>query len=119
MTARIPQSIQHIESRPNREGQSTVFISGTRIRVQDIYVLAELRGDSPDAIVGALPQLSLGQVHAALSYFYDHRDEVLREYERDKRFAEEMEDRFSPTEFSRFRDQVLSGKDGVDNPLPS
>ena len=72
----MPTSLAtHIESRPEKCGGKPC-ISGTRIRVQDIYVWHELRGQSPDEIVANFPQLSLGQVHAALAYYHDHRDEI-------------------------------------------
>lgn len=69
----------HIELRPNRAGQLRAYISGTRVRVQDIYGYSQLQGYSPEQIVEALPHLTLGQVHAALSYFHDHSGEILQE----------------------------------------
>jgi uncharacterized protein (DUF433 family) len=44
------------------------FVTGTRIRVQDIYVWYELQGKSADEIVSRFPQLSLADVFAALTY---------------------------------------------------
>lgn len=52
-------------------------IAGTRIRVQDVYVWYELRGQSVDQIVAEFPQLTHADVHAALAYFWDHREEIL------------------------------------------
>jgi uncharacterized protein (DUF433 family) len=69
----------HVELRPNRDGQPRAFITGTRVRVQDVYALAELQGNSPDEIVRALPHLTLAQAHAALSYYFDHREAILQE----------------------------------------
>jgi uncharacterized protein (DUF433 family) len=80
----------HVEIRSNRSGQPRAFIRGTRVRVQDIYALAELQGLSADEIVGALPHLSLAQVHGALAYYFDHREEILREVREDKEFVSEM-----------------------------
>lgn len=77
----------HIELRPNRAGQPRAFIAGTRVRVQDIYALAELQGASPDDVVLALPHLTLGQVYAALSYYFDHRDDILREMREDDEYV--------------------------------
>jgi uncharacterized protein (DUF433 family) len=76
-----------IELRPNRVGKQRAFIAGTRVRVQDIYALAEVQGQSPDEIVAALPHLTLAQVHAALSYHFAHRDEILEEMREDEQFA--------------------------------
>jgi len=80
----------HIELRPNRAGQARAFIVGTRVRVQDIYAQAEIHGRSPEEIAQDLPHLTLGQVHAALSYYFDHRAEILREVEDDRTFADSL-----------------------------
>jgi uncharacterized protein (DUF433 family) len=74
-----PITTTAVERRPNRSGQSRTFIVGTRVRVLDVYALAELQGQTPDQIVEAFPHLSLAQVHAALSYYFANRDEIVRE----------------------------------------
>jgi len=78
---------QHIELRQNRSGQQRAYIAGTRVRVQDIYAMAELQGLAPDEIVAALPHLTLGQVHAALAYYFDHREAILDEVRQDQEFV--------------------------------
>jgi uncharacterized protein (DUF433 family) len=87
----------HIELRPNRAGQQRALIAGTRVRVQDIYAFSEVQGKTPDEIVAALPHLTLGQVHAALSYYFDHREEILREMQEDADFAERMKAAAGPS----------------------
>jgi uncharacterized protein (DUF433 family) len=81
----------HIELRPNRDGQPRAFISGTRIRVQDIVSDHERHGLSPEQIAREFPHLTLAQVHAALAYFYDHRDEILQQMKADEVFASRIE----------------------------
>ena len=66
-------------------------IAGTRIRVQDIAGQHETWGRSPDEICDAFDGLTLGQVHAALAYYYDHRDEIHRDIERQRAFVEQYE----------------------------
>lgn len=78
----------HIEIRPNRDGQDRAFVDGTRVRVHDVAVLAELHGQTPDQIAEALPHLSLAQIHAALSYYFDHRVEIQQELKDDAEFVE-------------------------------
>ena len=80
----------HIEIRPNREGQPRAYIAGTRVRVQDVSAMAEVQGKSPDEIVQALPHLTLAEVHAALSYYFDHRDEIVREMREDEEFVRQL-----------------------------
>lgn len=84
-------STSHIELRANRDGELRAFISGTRIRVQDIVSDHERHGLSPEQIAREYPHVTLAQVHAALAYFYDHRDDVLRQMKADEDFASRLE----------------------------
>jgi uncharacterized protein (DUF433 family) len=86
----------YIELRNNRDGQPRAFIVGTRVRVQDIYIDSEVLGRSPEEIVASLPHLTLSQVHAALSYYFDHRQEILDEIRTDKEFVAAMKQRTGP-----------------------
>ena len=67
-----------IESHPSICGGKPC-VAGTRIRVQDVFVWHELQGQSADEIVSRFPQLTMADVYAALSYYWDHRDEIQRE----------------------------------------
>lgn len=96
----------HIELRTNRAGQPRAFIAGTRVRVQDIYVQAEIHGRTPDEIVEALPHLTLGQVHAALSYLFDHREEILREIREDQAFVDTLRAAEGPNLLARRAQQL-------------
>jgi uncharacterized protein (DUF433 family) len=80
----------YVELRPNREGQQRAYLAGTRVRVQDVATMADRRGLSPEEIVRSLPQLSLGQVHAALAYYFDHREAILEELRQDDQFLEQF-----------------------------
>jgi uncharacterized protein (DUF433 family) len=46
-------------------------ISGTGIRVLDIAVRYEIMG-----IIVAFPHISLSQIHDALSYYYEHKNDI-------------------------------------------
>jgi len=65
-------------------------IEGTRIRVQDVYVWHELQGQAPEEIVNNFPHLSLADVYSALAYFFDHRDEILRDVQEDHEYVEQL-----------------------------
>lgn len=65
-------------------------IAGHRVRVLDIAVCYEHQGASPDEIVSTYPGLSLSEVHSALAYFFDHREEILAEIAEERRYAEAM-----------------------------
>ncbi len=65
-------------------------IEGHRIKVEHIAVCYERMGMSPDDIVTSHPTITLAQVHAALAYYYAHKDEVDADIEEGKRFVEEL-----------------------------
>lgn len=62
-------------------------IKGHRIRVMDIVVWYELRGHSADEIISMYPGITLADVHAALTYYFDHQSEIQKEIEHDKEIA--------------------------------
>ncbi|MBI3742320.1 MAG: DUF433 domain-containing protein [Chloroflexi bacterium] len=64
-------------------------IAGHRIRVQDVAMASERMGLSPDEIADEY-ELTLGEVYAALSYYFDHRAEIRRNIERDRKYAAGM-----------------------------
>ncbi len=65
-------------------------IAGHRIRVQDVAVLHERRGLTPDEIIQTYPNLTLSDVHAALAYYFDHREQVEKDLAADAQLAEEV-----------------------------
>jgi uncharacterized protein (DUF433 family) len=66
-------------------------IAGTRIKVSLVATLSERNRMTPDEIVEAYPHLTLAQVHAALAYYWDHRDEIEQEIREEQSFVEEFE----------------------------
>lgn len=51
-------------------------ISGTRLKVQHIIIEYERLGWTPDQICDAHRELNLADVHAAITYYYDHKEEI-------------------------------------------
>ena len=62
------------------------IIEGTRTRVIDIAIEYEVLGHSPDEIIRSHPQVSLYQIHDALSYYYENRDELDQKIKQDQEF---------------------------------
>ncbi len=56
-----------------RDGQP--ILAGTQVRVSDLVASHLFRGHSPEALAVNY-KLSLGQVYAALAYYYQHKDEI-------------------------------------------
>jgi uncharacterized protein (DUF433 family) len=65
---------QHIEMTPGVAGGKPRIV-GHRITVQNIVIWHERMGLSADEIATTY-ELSLGDVYAALTYYYDHRAEI-------------------------------------------
>jgi uncharacterized protein (DUF433 family) len=85
----MKSSSSYIETHPEKcDGRPC--IRGTRVRVQDIYAMSELRGQTPDEIVRSLPHLTLAQVHAALAYYFEHRDAILSDIREDETFVRDF-----------------------------
>jgi uncharacterized protein (DUF433 family) len=80
-----------VESRLSRSGQLRSFVAGTRVRVLDIYAIAELQGQSADQVAEAFPQLSLAQIHAALAYLFANRDDIVREFQEEEKLARQSQ----------------------------
>jgi uncharacterized protein (DUF433 family) len=79
---------QHIEITPGVAGGKPRII-GRRIKVQDIAIWHERLGRSADEIALEY-DLSLADVHAALTYYFDHREEIDRDIAEGEVFVEEL-----------------------------
>jgi len=58
--------------------------------VLDIIIEYEYLGFSPDEIINAHPHLNLPQVHDALSFYYEHREELDQEIRQRKEKMKEL-----------------------------
>src|SRR5215467_5504928 len=65
-------------------------IAGHRVRVIDVVSWHEHLGMTPDEIVSHIPSITLADVHAALSYYFDHMEEIQREMRAERELAEEL-----------------------------
>src|ERR1044072_2061459 len=78
----------HIELKPGPRGPRA-RVQGKGVLVQAIVAWHQLLHMTPEEIA-ANHGLTLGEVHAALSYYYDHRDEMEKIASEDDAFVEEM-----------------------------
>jgi uncharacterized protein (DUF433 family) len=97
----------HIELTPDTAGGKP-RIRGHRIRVQDIAIWHERLGKSADEIAAEY-DLTLGDVYAALAYYFDHREEIDARMVEDQAFVEALRAR-TPS----LRDQKLRSSRGED-----
>jgi len=76
----------HIEFRDDGKP----IIAGTRTKVKEVVLDHIADGWDADEIHRQYPYLSLGQIHSALAYYYDHKDEMDREIQEDVREFDEL-----------------------------
>ena len=78
--------VQHIEKTPGVCG-GRACIAGHRVRVMDIVGWHENRGHSVAEIVEMFPCITPADVHAALAYYYDNREEIENDFRNDEEWA--------------------------------
>jgi len=79
---------EHIELTPDTAG-GRPRIRGRRITVQDIAIWHERLGKTADEIASEY-DLTLADVHAALAYYFDHREDIDARIVEDRTFAEAL-----------------------------
>jgi uncharacterized protein (DUF433 family) len=89
MSSQDIQSIYIVQDEGICGGQPR--IAGTRLKVQQIALEYERLGWTPDQICEAHPGVTLAQVHAAMSYYYDHKEEIDQAIREDKEFAKRLQ----------------------------
>lgn len=86
---------EHIEIVEGAGGPK-VRIAGSRIRVLDVVIWHERFGMTPEEIVAEYPMITLADVHAALAYYWDHRDDIEAAIQREHDTAEKFRKLYSP-----------------------
>ncbi|MGK7884964.1 MAG: DUF433 domain-containing protein [Crocosphaera sp.] len=92
--SKIPVISEHICMTPGVCGGKP-RIAGHRIKVQDIVIWYEEMELSPDEIVSRHPTITLADVYAALTYYYDNFQEIRQAILEDDRLEAEMRSLFS------------------------
>jgi hypothetical protein len=64
---------------------------------------------TPDEIVFHVPTISLGDVHAALAYYFDHVEEIQEEMRAERALAEEFRRNHHSLLESKLRRSILTG----------
>ena len=86
----------HIVSTPGVCG-GRPRIDGHRVTVEDVAIWHERMGMSPDEIVSGHPTISLSDVHAALAYYYEHRERIDQSIADGLRSVEELKAKAPPS----------------------
>ena len=72
------------------DSQGVAWIDDTNVKVVEVALDRLAHGWSPEEIHFQHPGLSLGQIHAALAYYYDHEAEMDQEIERQLRESDAL-----------------------------
>ena len=65
-------------------------IAGTTMKVVELVLAHLAYGWSPEELHFQFPHLTLGQVHSALAYYWDHRQEMDRDIESRLKRADQL-----------------------------
>jgi len=68
-------------------------ISGSTMKVVELVMAQIAHGWSPEELHFQHPYLTLSQIHSALAYYWDNKDELDADIQRRARLAEEARDR--------------------------
>jgi uncharacterized protein (DUF433 family) len=94
---------RHISITPGLAGGKP-HITGHRITVQDVVVWHEHLGKTTDEISTEYG-LTLSEIHAALSYYFDHQDEINESLQQHDTFIKTIK-----AQFFSLRDKKLSNE---------
>ncbi len=73
------------------------FIEGTTVKVIELVLETVAYGWSPDELRFQHPYLTLGQIHSALAYYWDHKEALDRDIERRMERVEEIRHAVGPS----------------------
>jgi uncharacterized protein (DUF433 family) len=73
------------------------LIAGTTMKVVELVTAQVAHGWSPEELHFQFPHLSLGQIHAALAYYWDHKGALDADIDRRARYAEQARREAGPS----------------------
>jgi len=73
------------------------IIAGTTMKVVELVIAQIAYGWSPEELHFQHPYLTLGQIHSALAYYWDHQEELDADIERRFQFAEQARREAGPS----------------------
>jgi len=79
------------------DAQGSPVIAGTTMKVVELVMAQQAHGWSPEELHFQFPSLPLGQVHAALAYYWDHKAELDSDIERRSHYAEQARQEAGPS----------------------
>lgn len=68
----------------------TALVADSRMKVSQLASETMAYGWSPEELRFQHPFLSMGQIHSALAYYWDHQDEINRQIEGELRLVDQI-----------------------------
>jgi uncharacterized protein (DUF433 family) len=73
------------------------IIAGTNMKVIELVLEKNAYGWSPEELHLQHPYLTLGQIHSALAYYWDHQEELDKDIERRLEFVDRVQRSMKPS----------------------
>ena len=86
MIATTPTTYEHIAL----DEQGVPWIRASNTKVVELVADVKAHGWSPEELVFQHPHLTLGQVHSALAFYWDHREEIDADLARREAYVERL-----------------------------
>jgi len=86
----IPVMVALLNSLIELDANGVAWITGANTKVVEVVLDKMAHNSSPEEMHEQYPHLSLAQIHAALSYYYENQAEVDADIERWNRYVEEL-----------------------------
>ena len=83
------------------DSRGVAWIAGTKVKVVEVVLDKIAYGSSPEEIHFQHPNLSLAQIHGALTYYYENQDKVDEQIKRGLTDSAELAGSLSDSEFRR------------------
>jgi uncharacterized protein (DUF433 family) len=81
-----PTTYEHIAL----DEQGIPWIRAANMKIVELVAEVKAYGWSPEELVFQHPYLTMGQVHSALAYYWDHSEEVEADLARRQEYAERL-----------------------------
>jgi uncharacterized protein (DUF433 family) len=85
--ATVETRYEHIVLDENR----VPLIAGTTMKVVELVTAQQAYGWSPEELAFQFPYLTMGQIHSALAYYWDHQEALDADMERRLALVDELQ----------------------------
>jgi uncharacterized protein (DUF433 family) len=83
------------------DDRGTAWIAGTKVKVTEVVLDKIAYGSSPEEMHFQHPNLSLAQIHGALTYYYENQGRIDKQIRRGLEESDELALHLSDVEFRR------------------